>query len=103
MNTPRVVLPTISCSETMTTLGLAVRWDHRSSYTIIDLFTSFAIACTPSREQHIKCFTINDNSDKFGNDDDNDNGNGDEGFTENDNETLCCRIMIMIMKHYVAA
>ena len=79
MNTPRVLLPTISCSETMTTVGLAVRCDHRYwnvSYTIID-FTSFVVVCTPSREQHIKCFTINDNSEKFGNDDDNDNGNGD--------------------------
>ena len=84
----------------MTTLGLAVRCDHRYwnvSYTIID-FTSFVVACTPSREQHIKCFTINDNSEKFGNDDDNDNDNGDDGFTENDNETLFCRIMIMKMK-----
>ena len=75
MNTPRVLLPTISCSETMTTLGLAVRCDHRYwnvSYTIID-FTSFVVACTPSREQHIKMF----HSEKFGNDDDNDNGNGD--------------------------
>ena len=61
------------------------------SYTIID-FTSFVVACTPSREQHIKCFTINDNSEKFGNDDDNDNGNGDDGS-----------ILEMIMKHYVAA
>ena len=26
------------------------------------------------------CFTINDNGDKFGNDDDNDNGNGDDGL-----------------------
>ena len=63
----------------MTTLGLAVRCDHRywnMSYTIID-FTSFVVACTPSREQHIKCFKI---SDKFGNDDDNDNGNGDDGL-----------------------
>ena len=49
------------------------------SYTIID-FTSFVVACTPSREQQIKCFTINDNSEKFGNDDDNDNGNGDDGL-----------------------
>ena len=66
----------------MTTLGLAVRCDHRywnMSYTIID-FTSFVVACTPSREQHIKCFKINDNSDKFGNDDDNDNGNRDDGL-----------------------
>ena len=47
------------------------------SYTIID-FTSFVVACTPSRQQHIKYFTINDNSDKFGNDDDNDKGNGDD-------------------------
>ena len=84
MNTPRVLLPTISCSETMTTVGLAVRCDHRYwndvlvSYTIID-FTSFVVACTPNREQQIKCFTINDTSDKFGNDDDNDNGNGDDG------------------------
>ena len=87
----------------MPTLGLAVRCDHRYwnvSYTIID-FTSFVVACTPSREQHIKCFTINDNSEKFGNDDDNDNGNGDDGFTENDNETLCCRIMIMKMKSFL--
>ena len=66
----------------MTKLGLAVRCDHRYwnvSNTIID-FTSFVVACTPSREQHIKCFTITDNSDKFGNDDDNDNGNGDDGL-----------------------
>ena len=49
------------------------------SYTIID-FTSFVVACTPNREQHIKCFTINDNSDKFGNDGDNGNGNGDDGL-----------------------
>ena len=28
VNTPRVLLPTISCSETMTTLGLAVRCDQ---------------------------------------------------------------------------
>ena len=92
-------MPTISCSETMTTLGLAVRCDHRYwnvSYTIIN-FTSFVVACNHSREQHIKCFTINDDSEKFGNDDDNDNGNGDDGLYEqiNDNETLCCRIMIM--------
>ena len=82
MNTPRVLLPTISCSETMTTLGLAVRCDHRYwnvSYTIID-FTSFVVACTPNREQHIKGFTIIDNSEQFGNDDDNDNGNGDDGL-----------------------
>ena len=31
---------------------------------------SEVVSCTPSREQHIKCFTINDNSEKFGNDDD---------------------------------
>ena len=49
------------------------------SYTIID-FTSFVVACTLSREQHIKCFTINDNREKVGNDDDNDNGNGDDGL-----------------------
>ena len=82
MNPPRVLLPTSSSSETVTTQGLAVRCDHRYwnvSYTIID-FTSFVVACTPSREKHIKCFTINDNSDKFGNDDDNDNGNGDDGL-----------------------
>ena len=80
MNTPRVLLPTISCSETMTTLGLAVRSDHRYwnvSYTIID-FASFVVACTPSREQKKKCFTVN--SEKLGNDDDNDNGNGDDGL-----------------------
>ena len=66
----------------MTTQGLAVRCDHRYSnvsYVIIEL-TSFVVACTPSREQHIKCFTINDNSDTFGNDGDNDNGNGDDGL-----------------------
>ena len=64
------------------TPGLAGRCDHRYwnvSYTIID-FTSFVVACTPSREQQIKCFTINDNSEKFGNDADNDNGNGDDGL-----------------------
>ena len=44
------------------------------------------------------CFTINNNGDKFGNDDDNDNGLVMMGNTENDNETLCCRIMIMMMK-----
>ena len=72
----------MSCSEKMTTLGLAVSCDHRYwnvSYTIID-FASFVIASTPSREQHIKCFTMNENSEKFGNDDDNDNGNGDHGL-----------------------
>ena len=65
-------------------------------YTIID-FTSSAVVCTPSREQHI----FHDNGDKYlvimtltimimvmvmm-------------GYTENDNETICCRILIMIMQ-----
>ena len=62
MSTPRVLLPTISCHETITTLGIAVScehcyWNAHSSAFVLDT-----------------CL----NCEKFGNDDDNDNDNGND-------------------------
>ena len=79
MSTPKVLLPTISCNETITSLGLAVSCEHCywNVYTIVDYQASAFVLDT--------CL----NGEKFGNDDDNDNDN--------------CFIMKMIIRHFFPA